>query len=87
MSAEDMARLLTGCDTVVVAALVGHTRDEKRAVLRAVGRALDPGAYLVVRSAHGLRSLLYGFWRLQTDVNNWPAWHTDITAGEALPVG
>jgi nicotianamine synthase len=59
-SAEDMAQLLAGCDTVVVAAMVGHTRDEKRAVLRAVGRALAPGAYLVVRSAHGLRSLLYG---------------------------
>jgi nicotianamine synthase len=58
-STEDMAQLLAGCDVVVVAALVGHTRDQKRAVLRAVGRALDPGAYLVVRSAHGLRSLLY----------------------------
>jgi nicotianamine synthase len=58
-SAEDMAQLLVGCDVVVVAALVGHTRSQKRAVLRAVGRALDPGAYLVVRSAHGLRSLLY----------------------------
>lgn len=58
-SAEDMAQLLAGCDLVVVAALVGHTREQKRAVLRAVGRALDPGAYLVVRSAHGLRSLLY----------------------------
>ena len=58
-SAEDMAQLLAGCDVVVVAALVGHTRDQKRAVLRAVGRALDPGAYLVVRSAQGLRSLLY----------------------------
>jgi nicotianamine synthase len=58
-SGEDMARLLAGCDVVVVAALVGHTRGQKRAVLRAVGHALDPGAYLVVRSAHGLRSLLY----------------------------
>jgi nicotianamine synthase len=58
-SAEDMAPLLAGCDVVVVAALVGHTPEQKRAVLRAVGRALDPGAYLMVRSAHGLRSLLY----------------------------
>lgn len=58
-SAGDMAQLLAGCDVVVVAALVGRTRDQKRAVLRAVGRAMDPGAYLVVRSAHGLRSLLY----------------------------
>jgi nicotianamine synthase len=59
MSAQDMAQLLAGCDVVVVAALVGHTRIQKRAVLHAVGRALDPGAYLVLRSAHGLRSLLY----------------------------
>ncbi len=58
-SAEDMARLLAGCDVIVVAALVGRTRDQKRAMLRAVGQALEPGAYLVVRSAHGLRSLLY----------------------------
>ena len=59
MSAPDMARLLPGCDLVVLAALVGHTRDQKRAVLHAAGAALDRGAYLVVRSAHGLRSLLY----------------------------
>jgi nicotianamine synthase len=58
-SAQDMAQILAGCDVVVVAALVGHTRIQKRAVLHAVGRALDPGAYLVLRSAHGLRSLLY----------------------------
>jgi len=57
--AEDMAQALAGCDVVVVAALVGHNRGQKRAVLRAVGRALEPGAHLVVRSAHGLRSLLY----------------------------
>jgi nicotianamine synthase len=58
-SAEDMARLLAGCDVVVLAALVGRTHGQKLEVLRAVGSALDPGAYLVVRSARGLRSLLY----------------------------
>jgi nicotianamine synthase len=58
-SAADMSQLLAGCDVVIVAALVGHTREQKRAVLRAVGPALDPGAYLVMRSAHGMRSLLY----------------------------
>jgi nicotianamine synthase len=58
-SAGDMAQLLAGCDVVIVAALVGCTRDQKRAVLRAVGPALDQGAYLVVRTARGLRSLLY----------------------------
>jgi nicotianamine synthase len=59
MSAEDMAQLLPGCDVVLVAALVGRTHGQKLEMLRAVGRALDPGAYLVVRSARGLRSLLY----------------------------
>lgn len=58
-STEHLAQLVPGCAVVVMAAHVGHTRDEKRAVLRAAGRAMDPGAYLVVRSAHGLRSLLY----------------------------
>lgn len=55
----DMARVLPGCEVVILAALVGRTREEKRAVLGAVGAALDAGACLVVRSAHGLRSLLY----------------------------
>jgi nicotianamine synthase len=59
MSAQDMAQLLAGCDVVVVAALVGHTRMQKRAMLHAVGRALEPGSYLVLRTARGLRSLLY----------------------------
>jgi nicotianamine synthase len=58
-SAGDMAQVLAGCEVVVVAALVGHTRSQKRAVLHAVGRSLDPGAYLVLRGARGLRSLLY----------------------------
>jgi nicotianamine synthase len=58
-SAADMTQILPGCDVIVVAALVGHTRDQKRAMLRVVGPALDPGAYLVMRSARGLRSLLY----------------------------
>jgi len=58
-SAEDMGRILAGCDVVVLAALVGCTRPQKQAVLSAVGGALDAGAYLVVRSTHGLRSLLY----------------------------
>jgi nicotianamine synthase len=57
--AEDMAQLLPGCDVVIVAAMVGRTHGQKLEMLRAVGRALDPGAYLVVRSARGLRSLLY----------------------------
>jgi nicotianamine synthase len=58
-SPEDMAQILADCELVFVAALVGCTRAQKQAVLRAVGQALKPGALLVVRSAHGLRSLLY----------------------------
>ncbi|HEY6794089.1 MAG TPA: nicotianamine synthase family protein [Kineosporiaceae bacterium] len=58
-AAEDMGRILAGCDVVVLAALVGCTRQQKQEVLGAVGGALDAGAYLVVRSTHGLRSLLY----------------------------
>jgi nicotianamine synthase len=59
MCAADMAEHLAGCDVVVVAALVGQSRSQKRAVLRAVGRALHSGGYLAIRSANGLRSLLY----------------------------
>ncbi|HEY6795062.1 MAG TPA: nicotianamine synthase family protein [Kineosporiaceae bacterium] len=58
-AADDMRRTLAGCDVVVLAALVGCTRQQKQVVLSAVGGALEAGAYLVVRSTHGLRSLLY----------------------------
>jgi len=58
-SGAEMSRLLPGYDVVVVAALVGTTPSEKRAMLRAVGAAMDPGAFLLVRSASGLRTLLY----------------------------
>ncbi|MBT8227662.1 MAG: nicotianamine synthase [Dactylosporangium sp.] len=58
-SDSDMVRAACGCDVVVLAALVGLTRTQKQVVLRAVGAALKPGAHLVVRSAEGLRSLLY----------------------------
>jgi nicotianamine synthase len=58
-SASDMARAVAGCDVVVVAALVGTTRAQKRAALRAIGTSVEPGTHVVVRSADGLRSLLY----------------------------
>lgn len=58
-SAPDMARTVAGSDVVVVAALVGMTAEQKRTVLRAIGAAVRPGAYVVIRSADGLRSLLY----------------------------
>lgn len=46
-------------DVVVLAALVGATGDEKRAILRRLAVAMAPGAVLLARSARGLRSLLY----------------------------
>jgi nicotianamine synthase len=58
-SASDMARVVADCDVVVVAALVGTTWTQKRAALRAIGASVEPGTYVVIRTAEGLRSLLY----------------------------
>ena len=58
-STADITRVVAGCDVVVVAALVGMTGMQKRAALRAVGASVEPGTYVVVRTAEGLRSLLY----------------------------
>jgi nicotianamine synthase len=54
-----MTRVVAGCVVVVIAALVGTTRAEKRAVFDAIGASVRPGTYVVIRSADGLRSLLY----------------------------
>ena len=43
----------------MVAALVGTTQAQKRAALQAIGTSVEPGTHVVVRSADGLRSLLY----------------------------
>ncbi|WP_170047610.1 nicotianamine synthase family protein [Couchioplanes caeruleus] len=58
-SPSDMARAVAECDVVVVAALVGTTRAQKRAALRAIGTSVERGTHVVIRSADGLRSLLY----------------------------
>lgn len=50
---------LTGYDVVVVAALVGETADAKRRILGRLALTMRPGALLLVRSARGLRTLLY----------------------------
>lgn len=47
------------CDLVLLAALVGEDDAAKRAVLGDLARAMRPGAHLLVRSAAGLRELLY----------------------------
>jgi nicotianamine synthase len=44
---------------VILAALVGVTPDEKSRVLGRLAEHMAPGAVLVVRSARGLRTLLY----------------------------
>lgn len=50
---------VTHADVVVLAALVGLDRDDKQRVIAAVAGRMRPGAVLVVRSAHRLRTLLY----------------------------
>lgn len=49
----------SGYDAVVLAALVGTTPVEKAEILQQLTRSMRPGALLLVRSAHGLRTLLY----------------------------
>lgn len=46
-------------DMVVLAALVGRTPSEKARVIAALAEAMAPGSILLVRSASGLRTLLY----------------------------
>lgn len=50
---------LEGVDAVFLAALVGRHRVEKRLILQHLEAHLSPGASVVVRSAHRLRTLLY----------------------------
>ncbi|WP_162605994.1 nicotianamine synthase family protein [Jiangella aurantiaca] len=50
---------LSGYDVVVLAALVGETAEAKRRILGRLARTMRPGALLLVRSARGLRTLLY----------------------------
>jgi hypothetical protein len=50
---------LGGYDVVILAALVGASGPEKRAVLGHLAASMSPGAVLLARSARGMRSLLY----------------------------
>jgi SAM-dependent methyltransferase len=50
---------LGGYDLVVLAALVGRTPADKARVVRHLATAMAPGALLLARSAHGLRTQLY----------------------------
>jgi len=55
-------------DLVVLAALVGVDPDEKRACLAHLARTMAPGALVLARSAHALRTLLYPGVELPADV-------------------
>ncbi|ORY03543.1 Nicotianamine synthase [Basidiobolus meristosporus CBS 931.73] len=46
-------------DIVYLAALVGLAQAEKQEITKQLWRAMRPGSYLVLRSAHSLRTLLY----------------------------
>ncbi|WP_129669023.1 nicotianamine synthase family protein [Phytoactinopolyspora endophytica] len=50
---------LRGYDVVVLAALVGETAEQKAVLLRHLAASMDPGALLLLRSARGMRTLLY----------------------------
>lgn len=49
-------------DVVYLAALVGKTHEEKESVLVDIVRDMRVGSLLVIRTAHGLRTLLYPVW-------------------------
>lgn len=59
LTADALGAALDGCDVVVLAALVGLRPRDKSAVLAALARAVAPGVRVVLRSADGLRALLY----------------------------
>jgi nicotianamine synthase len=52
-------RVLSEFDVVYLAALVGAGQEEKERVLVDVAGKMREGSLLVVRTAHGLRNLLY----------------------------
>ncbi len=56
---------VAGYDLVYVAAMVGPHPDEKSRVIKHLYRQMRPGALLLARSAHSLRTLLYPPLRLR----------------------
>jgi nicotianamine synthase len=50
---------LAGYDMVYIAAMVGPRREDKSRVIKHLYRQMRPGALLLARSAHSLRTLLY----------------------------
>jgi nicotianamine synthase len=58
-SADSPSLDLACFDVIIVAALVGQTQDEKEDILQNLVKNVDVGALVVVRTAVGLRGLLY----------------------------
>lgn len=56
---EGSAQDLKSFDVVYLAALVGSTKAQKGEIISDIAGRMRPGAFLVLRSAHSLRSLLY----------------------------
>ncbi|KAL0637682.1 hypothetical protein Q9L58_003242 [Maublancomyces gigas] len=61
---------LKAFDVVYLAALVGSTKAQKQEIISDVAGRMRPGAFLVLRSAHSLRSLLYPIIDAATDLRN-----------------
>ncbi|MGL5826831.1 MAG: nicotianamine synthase family protein [Nocardioides sp.] len=61
---------VTDTEVVFVAALVGLDRPAKRRILRALATRMRRGSMLVIRSSHGLRTLLYPPLHL-ADLGDW----------------
>ncbi|KAK1756800.1 putative nicotianamine synthase [Echria macrotheca] len=58
-SAFSRAMDLRSFDVVFLAALVGFDQCEKENILHSMARRMKPGGLIVIRSAHGLKTLLY----------------------------
>ncbi|KAL8840927.1 MAG: hypothetical protein Q9170_001120 [Blastenia crenularia] len=56
---HDQGYDLRNFDVVYLASLVGITEEEKQDAISEIVKNMSPGALLVLRSAHSLRSLLY----------------------------
>ncbi|KAL8805104.1 MAG: hypothetical protein Q9182_002194 [Xanthomendoza sp. 2 TL-2023] len=56
---EGQAFDLRGFDVVYLAGLVGTTNEQKQSIIGGVVQQMSPGAMLILRSAHSIRSLLY----------------------------
>lgn len=56
---ETSGQNLETFDVVYLAALVGNTKTHKEEIINDISSRMRPGALLIMRSAHSLRSLLY----------------------------